>query len=556
MIVIGGYFGYQGLTDSAETVQYVTEAVEKGTLITSISGSGQVSASDQVDIKSEVSGEVVYLGVKNGQEVKAGTLLVQIDSHNAQKAVRDAETDLETAQLELEELLEPADELDLLKAENNLIQAKESKEEAEDDLPKAYEDGFNDVTDAFLDLPGIMSGLWDIIFGNDLNAGQRNIDYYADKVKDYDSRILQYKEKARSAYYTARDSYEETFENYKETSRYSDWTTIEALIDQTYETTKDIADAVKDIKNFMDFYEDVASQCGLSTPSLATTHQSSLESYTSISNSHLSGLLSAQQSIEDSQEAITDAERSIEELELSLEDLKAGADELDIRAKEIAIQQKKDALLDAQQDLADYYIRAPFDGVVAEVDVRKGESISSGAVATMITKQKIAEITINEVDTATVAIGQKVTITFDAIEDLTITGEVAEIDTLGTVSQGVVTYDVKIIFDTQDERVKSGMSMSASIITEMKQDVFIVSNSAIKSSGDQQYLEVLENGQVQQKLVETGISNDLYTEIISGVEEGDQIITGQSSVSSSQSQSSSDSENSGPEGMQMMRIMR
>jgi len=558
MIVMGGYFGYQGLAQDEETIQYATAAVERGTLISSISGSGQVSASDQVDVKSEVSGDVVYLGVKNGQEVRAGQLLAQIDSHNAQKAVRDAETALETAQLELEKLLEPVDELDLLKAENNLIRAKESKQEAEDDLPKTYEDGFNNIANTFLDLPSIMSGLQGILLNSDFSDNQWNIDYYADKVDSYDSRILKYKEKARSNYRITRDNYEQSFDDYKETSRYSDSATIEALIDQTYETTKDIAETVKSIKNFIDFYEDIASQHDLGIPSPVATHQSSLESYTSITNSHLSSLLSIQQTVGNSKKAIIDAERSIEELELSLEDLKAGTDDLDIRAKKIAIQQKEDALLDAQQDLAKYYVRAPFDGLVAEVNVKKGESISSGAVATLITKQKVAEITINEIDTAVVKVGQKATITFDAVEDLTITGEVAEIDTLGTVTQGVVTYDVKIVFDTQDERIKPGMSMSASIITEMKQNVLMVQNSAIKSEGDWQYVEILENGNARRQPIETGLSNDLYTEVISGVEEGAQVVTGQSSISSTAQSSASSGQNNerSPEGMNMIRIMR
>jgi len=550
--------GYQGLAQDGEAIQYTTAAVERGTLISSISGSGQVSASDQVDVKSEVSGDVVYLGVKNGQEVRAGQLLAQIDSHNAQKAVRDAETALETAQLELEKLLEPVDELDLLKAENNLIRAKESKQEAEDDLPKTYEDGFNNIANTFLDLPSIMSGLQGILLNSDFSDNQWNIDYYADKVDSYDSRILKYKEKARSNYRITRDNYEQSFDDYKETSRYSDSATIEALIDQTYETTKDIAETVKSIKNFIDFYEDIASQHDLGIPSPVATHQSSLESYTSITNSHLSSLLSIQQTVGNSKKAIIDAERSIEELELSLEDLKAGTDDLDIRAKKIAIQQKEDALLDAQQDLVKYYVRAPFDGLVAEVNVKKGESISSGAVATLITKQKVAEITINEIDTAVVKVGQKATIAFDAVEDLTITGEVAEIDTLGTVTQGVVTYDVKIVFDTQDERIKPGMSMSASIITEMKQNVLMVQNSAIKSEGDWQYVEILENGNARRQPIETGLSNDLYTEVISGVEEGAQVVTGQSSISSTAQSSASSGQNNerSPEGMNMIRIMR
>ena len=95
-----------------------------------------------------------------------------------------------------------------------------------------------------------------------------------------------------------------------------------------------------------------------------------------------------------------------------------------------------------------------------------------------------------------------------------------EIDTIGTVSQGVVTYNVKIGFDTQDERVKPGMSVSTDIITDVRQDVLMVPNSAIKSSS---YVEALANGQPVREPVEIGLSNNTMTEIISGLNEGDKI---------------------------------
>ena len=268
--------------------------------------------------------------------------------------------------------------------------------------------------------------------------------------------------------------------------------------------------------------------------------QSTTKTDTSKANSILSNLLSIETTIKSSRDAIISAERSIEEKELSLANLKAGADELTIRAKKIAIQQKEDALADAQQTLANHYIRVPFDGIIADINVKKGDSISSSAVATLITKQKIAEISLNEVDVAKVKVGQKVTLTFDAVDGLSITGEVADVDTLGTVSQGVVTYNVKIVFDTQDERVKSGMSVSASIIIDTKQDVLLVPNSAIKSSGETNYVEIpneeittaasaasniaLQNSPRQQQ-IQIGLANDSYTEVTSGLKEGDKIIT-------------------------------
>ncbi len=84
-VLLVGYWGYGKIKGGAVT-HYVLSAVEKGTLIVAVSGSGQVSASVQVDVKSKASGDAVYIGVKNGESVEAGTLIAQLDSRNAQKA--------------------------------------------------------------------------------------------------------------------------------------------------------------------------------------------------------------------------------------------------------------------------------------------------------------------------------------------------------------------------------------------------------------------------------------------------------------------------------------
>jgi HlyD family secretion protein len=96
---------------------------------------------------------------------------------------------------------------------------------------------------------------------------------------------------------------------------------------------------------------------------------------------------------------------------------------------------------------------------------------------------------------------------------------------VGTVSQGVVTYTVKIGFDTQDDRVKTAMSVSAAIITDIKQDVLLVPNAAVKKSNNEQYVEILENNIPRYQAVEVGLSNDTMTEITSGLKEGDKVIT-------------------------------
>ncbi|MDD4476555.1 MAG: efflux RND transporter periplasmic adaptor subunit [Patescibacteria group bacterium] len=558
----GGYFGYQKWFVSEESVRYITAKAERGVLTTSISGTGQISASSQVDIKTKTSGDVTYVGAKTGQEVKSGTLLVSLNTKEALKTVRDAEESLETAKLSLEKLLQPADELTLLQAEHSLEQAKESKQKAVESLKKAYDDGFNGVANAFLDIPSVMTGMQDLLYSNNYTNTQMNFEYYAEQVRSrlFDEKALEYKNDANVKYQAAREAYNKNFQDYKSASRFSDNETIEALIVETYDSVKTIAEAVKSANNLVQYYIDKFTEANLKTQTLATTHLSSLSSYTGKTNSHLLSLLSTKQTFQTNKETIINADRTIAEKTGSLADLKAGADPLDVRSQNLSIKQKEYALADAKEKLADYYVYAPFDGTIVAFDVKKGDSVSASAVlGTIITKQRIATISLNEIDVAKVKVGQNVILTFDAVDDLSITGQVAEVDALGTTSQGVVSYNVEIVFDIQDERIKPGMSVSASIILESKQDVLMVSSSAVKTQGTNSYVEQLDSaGALVRKTVQIGASNDTMTEITEGLTDGEEIIAQKISTgAASTSKTTTNNSSSGPGvGGDMMRMMR
>jgi HlyD family secretion protein len=549
LVVLIGYFTYTKIFKKNNEVRYVLAQAEKRTVLVSVSGSGQISALDQIDIKPKISGTIEGIYVKGGDEVKKGKLIFKLDESDYQKVVRDAENALQTAKLDLEKLLKPADELDILKAENALIQAKNAKQKAEDNLEKAYDDGFNTVSNIFLDLPSIMSNLHDMFFENSIESAYENIDWYSNLIvrwrREYDDSLAVYKNDAIAKYNKADSEYDLNFDHYKKTSRDSSKEEIEDLINETYQTTKDIAESIKSFKNYIDFIKDILIEKEVRVPTIINTHQTTLDSYTSKVNSYLTSLFLIKQSIKDYKQAILDAEASIQEKTLSLAKLKAGPDELDIKTKKIIIQQKEDNLKTAQENLAKCFIYAPFDGLISEVKVKKGDTVSPGTVlATLITKQKIVEITLNEIDAAKVKVGQKATLTFDALPDLNLTGKVTEIDTVGTVSQGVTSYGVKIVLDSDDERIKPGMSVNAEIIVDVKPDVLTLPNSAIKSEGNLHYVQLIDAPkEIKDKLkigraillpkevkiknqpVEIGVSNDTLTEILSGVSEGDIVIS-------------------------------
>jgi RND family efflux transporter MFP subunit len=547
-LVYGGYSVYGKLTDTGTETRYMLSAAAKGTLIASVSGSGQVSATDQMDIRSKVSGDIVSVVVKSGQTVKTGDIIARIDATEASKALRDAETNLETARLSYEKLVAPNDALSTLQWQNTIAKAKESKTTAEDNLQKAYDDGFNNVSNAFLELPGIMTGLDSIIYNADNSlggfVGQENVDYYGAYAKMYEgnnSKADQYVAEVKANYVSARTNYDANFISYKNTNRSADVKDVEALIIQTYDTAKKIADTVKSANNLIQYYKDQSTLRNVNTKPLADTHLSTLSGYTSKTNSYLTSLLGSTNDITTNKNTITNTARTIAENELSFQKFEDGADPLDVRNSKITITQKENALSDARTTLSYYTIRAPFDGLIAKVNAKKGDSVSGGtSVATLVTKQQIATLSLNEVDVSKIKTEQKATMTFDAVDGLTITGVVTDVDTIGAVSQGVATYSVKITFDMQDDRVKPGMTVSAVIVNNVKTDALTVPNSAVKTTADGTYYvemfdpplaEATATGGApsaippKQVTVTVGISNDTETEILSGLKDGDLVVT-------------------------------
>jgi len=573
-LLTSGYFIYRGTQADSAFTSYKTAAVARGSVSIIVSGSGQVGTSDQLTLKPQVSGDLTFVGAEKGASVSSGMLLFQINASDASRDVRNAQTSLETAQLELAQLLAPADQRDIEKAQQAISTAEDdlkklkrtqetdsqdaasTKMKSQENLDASYESAFNTMSDTFLNLPDIITTLHDVLYDTSLaesekqlTNGSENIAALRNSIASADYAALakfdSFSQIAETSYDDARAKYDVNFDHYKVTSRYSSQDSISLLLDEVIETTRSISEAAKNAINMYDYWSDYRSQKGWNTYNEAVSLRSTLSSTLGTVNGQLTKLLSSQSGIRSDTESIQSAEQSLANMVIdqplalaaaerkvqdakdALTDLQAPPDDLTVRSKKIQIQQAEQNLLSARQKLSDYSIYAQFEGVIADVGVTRGESVSSGTeLATLITKQKIATITLNEVDISKVRVGQKATITFDAIDNLSVTGEVADVDTLSTTSQGVVTYDATVVFDVQDERVRPGMSVSVDIITDRTSGVLTVPNAAIKSQGASSYVEVMQpDGIVQRQTVLTGLAGDTTTEVTDGLSEGDMVVT-------------------------------
>ncbi len=598
VVAVTGTVAGTQLNKPAEPTRYVLGQVARGTVVTSISGSGQVSGQNQVDVTPSVNGAITRVLVQAGETVTEGTPLFEIDRkdalkavRDAQQSVRDAELSLQSAELAYQKFIAPADELEVVKAKNAVNQAQRNLDELKEGADPL------DLKEAQADLE---SALEAVALADDGRTPLTMQKAYAKLVPELKSLSRE----LRDALNDADDvlgvddvGQNDTFENFLSvldsnrlpaaTAAYSyarprvnDFKTAADALDPLAEDPDNIEIALAKAEEALRAAEPMLQltyevlQATLSSTSFSQNSLDSLRSkiqsdYSKIS-SRLSSLNTWRDSIEQAEETYANAERTVARARDALEKLTRGADAIDIALAEeklaeakaahdelmegpesidIAVQQNtvaqrrsnlqtaRDRLADAYDALNDYTVKAPFDGIVVAIDGKIAQQVTpSSKLAVVLTQAKMVAVPLNEVDIAKVKTGQKATITFDALPDLTIAGTVVEVDPIGTASQGVVTYDVNVAFDTEDDQVKPGMSASVSIATDVRTDVLTVPNAAIRNGALQVLPGMTEPSMEAQTQgipsatppeahpVETGLANDTVTEIVSGANEGEWIV--------------------------------
>lgn len=559
--------------------QYTLTVVKKGSLITTVSGTGQVSAVNQIDLKPDSSGKVTFLNAVVGQMVKAGDKLAVIDQKNNELALSQARASLASSQANYSRVISGATKEDLKisqlsvdSAQANYNSSKIDFEQTKKNIAENSLQLQKNLTDLQITYPGesdikrnqILT-IAETQISNSRNALDLlykilNDDSAKNNLGALDSGLLSATENdyelafgtinsAVASLNIAKTSLTDT-----NLSKTKDDTltllnkTLSAL-NSCYLLLKNSIPSSTFSQTSLDSYKSsVSSQANSASSgvsSLQTAWQNLNEALASAADAILNAKLSADQQIIAAQNKIDTNFRSLENAKAQYAKLSAPAASSDVRSAAASLTSAQNQLTSAQLDYDKNIIISPIDGQIAQVNITLGSDTSASSAAnvgtaaiTVITQQKIAIIQLNEVDTAKIKVNQDADLTLDALPDLTIKGKVSEIAGVGVATQGVVNYNVKISFDTQDERIKPGMSISALITTSQKDDVLLIPNEAIKSQGDKSYIEVLPGYETKtnsrgpvtsvatpvKKFIELGEANDTETEIPFGLNEGDMII--------------------------------
>ena len=547
-IIGGGYYWYASANVAPTVTKYVVEDAATGTIVSSVSGTGQVEAGTTINVTAKVSETVTSIPAKVGEHVSAGQVLVRLDPTSEQRALAQAQLALEQAQLSAQEANQVATTT-LLQQQDAVTTDKQAVVNASTTLAQDYQSGFNSIGSTFVNLQTVMTGLQNFMKGRDVSANQDDPNAFVSLMPSYlQAGIAPYETALVSQYAIAIAAYQQNITDYHAVTASSSPATLDALFTETNNTAQAISATVKDGKDFFNYILNnfpTSANGTQALPAVTNTFQSNFSTYTTTMSSVASGIQSTVSGIATDKNSIINTQNSLTQASETLAETLAGPTQTTLLGQQISLQTAENNLTTAQENLAYTSVTAPISGVVSAITATVGATPGSNAV-TIVGDGEVAQVTLNEIDAAKVALGDKATLSFDALSSLSLAGTVVEIDPVGTVSQGVVSYNVQVGFsqpaDTSSTmQVKPGMSVTANIVTQVAQDAIAVPNAAIVKSGSTSYilepatplsaadLASSANGGIviattKQAPVTTGLSNSTMTEITSGVNVGDQII--------------------------------
>jgi HlyD family secretion protein len=488
----GGFIFYRNaqaknLTTTSGAAQQIVQ-VRTGTLTSSIGATGSVRAAQSALVNWKTSGTVARVAVKLGDKVISSQELAALDPQSVPQTLIQAQADLITAQTNLDNLKNPTP-LSIAQAQSaldtaqtnlndlesqyqvNLAQAQVNVATAQTNLQNAQanRDNFNVQVGS----QAAIDSTWSQIVSTQrqIESLQKQFDKVSGKGAD-DPRYA----KAYSALVTAQN-------NLVNQQRLYDFLTGKG-------SPSDIASADGDL--------------AVAKANLADA-QAKLDIL--------------KQGIKPSDLAL--AQAKVQDAQTTLDTLKSP------KPEDIAAAQARVAAI--QSELNQIVVQAPFDGTITDLNVLVGDIVSGGVNALRVDNLSAMyiDLQVSEVDINSVQVGQAVQISFDAIPNKSYNGQVTEVGAAGTTTSGVVNFPVTVKLTDADSAVKPGMTASANVITSSVSNALLVPTRAIRTVNNKSTVTLIAaGGAPQQVTVQLGASNDTQTQIVSGVKDGDQVVIG------------------------------
>lgn len=227
-------------------------------------------------------------------------------------------------------------------------------------------------------------------------------------------------------------------------------------------------------------------------------------------------------------------EQALKERERALQEANSYLDEYNgmgsiIQAELDQAQARVDKIISEMNQLV---IRAPFEGTISDITKEQGEIVNPGDHVVTLVSEKDFEIVLNvpEIDIAKISVGDSAHIILDAYanEEVSWNGTVTSLSRAETYVDGVPVYQVRVHIENPDERVRSGLSATVEITTQLHENALVIPQEYIEKDGDQFFVQVVldehDTHHTEKRLVNVGLrGSDGFVEIIDGLQEAEMV---------------------------------
>ncbi len=503
----GGFWFYQNRlaaqgsgTAAGSYTQVVT--VQRGNLSASITVVGELEAVRQETLTfGRMSGTTVLqsLEVQAGNTVTAGQVLATIDPAPYRQALDQAKSDLQAAEEKLADLQTPPTDLEIAQADLKVAQAELQLEEARDAL--------NDLQN-----PDIAT-----LQANVAKARSNLAKAQADLIALQADRTTEEKlTKLRDAEATAASEYARLAAETYSDAYYQD------RLHLAYNKMMDAQDAR--------VTAEVQQQINLLQAQMSVTKakQALVDAEEALAEAQAGGDALA---LAKARLAVRNAEVALAAAKEDRAKLDAGPDATTLAAARAEVDKKRLVVAEAEADLAGTKLVAPFDGTVLQTHTTAGAAIAANTpIVTVADLRNLRVVaSVDETTIRQVKVGQKAQISFDALPGQTFRGEVLEVPLQGTLQGNVMVYEVPVsLGGVEGMPLLVGMTANVQISVGSVEDALLVPAMALQKVGGR-YQVLVPNtveagGEPEMVPVEVGLSNGTYTQIVKGLNEGDQVI--------------------------------
>lgn len=464
---------------TGQNVTVYTAGIEP--ISSSVTYTGEIKASESVSVSSKVSAKAKTVFYNEGDYVKAGAVLAKLDDTDVALSLKQAEAGYNSAVANYNMVVNSSTKQATVSAQQNLNSAQLAYDTAlsnynrekelyeQNSAIKLAEQSYNDAVAAY----------------------NRQKELY-----DNNTSIIS----AQNALTTAQQNYDRT----------------KQLFDMGAASQVELDTAKNSMENAKAALDSASSGAASQLDSVYSAMKSAEENYKTTKISASTAFENAENSLKNAENALKNAKENIELTKVSTKE--------SISTASASVQSSKATLDTARNTMNNTAITAPIDGYIASKNINVGQMVAQGTEIFSIKNSDTvdAEISVTEAVIPYISVGTPAKVSIKSADIEEKSGTVTLVNSVKNQTTGM--YTVRVSIPNPGSEIKVGMFADISLTLQQSSGSVVIPSDSLLQENDEMYVYIANGNTAEKRVVYLGIQNSDYSEVLSGVEEGESIV--------------------------------